>query len=273
LPSAAPSIASPGSRWIAATQPPPFSESYFWASTEGQSVVTNVRQSSVSGNTTNRIHDFDFGNNGLLYAAGKFGSTQTNQYSEGVYLVNQGSGLMSQIASIGLMAEGDMSYDPLLNRIVVIGKGSGITSAYQVDLNNMNAVSTLWTSTSFDDISGVAFDSMGNGFMVDSHGNTGGIAELYSFNNGGASSVGSLGIGLGPALGMDFDGNDQLHLLGISGNLYHVNGLTPTLVDSVSNPLGHQYTGLAYSPVPEPSTMALLGIAGIGFLRRRKRVG
>lgn len=266
------SIASPGSNWIVATMPAPVIESYFWDYTEGQSVVTNMRQSSVSGNTTNRIHDLDFGNNGALYAAGKFGNAQTNQFTEGVYLVNQGSGLMSQIATIGLMAEGDMSYDPLLNRIVVIGKGAGITSAYQVDLNNMNAVSTLWTSTSFDDVSGVAFDSMGNGFLVDSHGNTGGIAELYSFNNVGATSVGSLGVGLGPALGMDFDGNDQLHLVGISGNLYHVNGLSATFVENISNPFGHQYTGLAYSPVPEPSTMALLGIAGIGFLRRRKKI-
>ncbi len=267
------SIASPGSNWIVATMPPPIIESYFWDYTEGQSVGSNIRQASVSGNTTNRIHDFDFASNGLLYGAGKFGNAQTNQFTEGVYLVNQGSGLMSQIATIGLMSEGDMSYDPLMNRIVVIGKGAGVTSAYQVDLNNMNAVSTLWTSTSFDDVSGVAFDSSGNGFLVDSHGNTGGIAELYSFTNGGATSVGSLGVGLGPALGMDFDGNDQLHLLGISGNLYHVSGLSTTLVNNISNPLGHQYNGLAYSPVPEPSTMALLGIAGIGFLRRRKRVG
>ncbi|MEQ1823502.1 MAG: PEP-CTERM sorting domain-containing protein [Fimbriimonadaceae bacterium] len=265
-------FASPGSNWIVATQPAPVIQSYFWDYTEGQSVVTNMRQSSVSGNTTNRIHDLDYGTNGTLYAAGKFGNAQTNQFFEGAYIVNPGTGLMSQIASFGLMAEGDMSFDPLLNRLVVIGKGAGITSAYQVDLANANAVSTLWTSTAFDDVSGVAFDSLGNGFLVDSHVNTGGVSELFSFNNSGANSIGSLGIGLGPALGMDFDGNDQLHLLGISGNLYHVNGLSPALVDNISNPLGHQYTGLAYAPVPEPSTMAALAVAGIGFLRRRRRV-
>lgn len=267
------SIASSGSSWIVATQPAPVVESYFWDYTEAQSTVTNMRQSSVSGNTTNRIHDFDFGNNGILYGAGKFGSTQTNQYFEGAYIVNPGSGQMTQIASIGLMAEGDMSFDPLMNRLVVIGNGAGITSAYQVDLANLNAVSTLWTSTAFDDVSGVAFDSSGNGFIVDSHVNTGGQAELFSFSNSGATSVGSLGINLGGALGMDFDANNQLHLLGLSGNLYHVNGLTPTLVDTISNPLGHQYTGLAYSPVPEPASMIALGVGGlclISICRRRK---
>lgn len=262
--------ASPGSNWIVATMPAPVIESYLWDYTEGSSSVVNMRQASVSGNTTNRIHDYDFGSNGVLYAAGKYGNAQTNTFFEGVYTVNPLTGMASQIASIGLMAEGDMGYDPVLNRIVVIGKGAGITSAYQVDLNNSNAVSTLWTSTAFDDVSGVAFDSTGNGFLVDSHVNTGGIGELYSFNNGGASSIGSLGTGFGAAMGMDFDANDQLHLLGIGGNLYHVNGLSTSYVETISNPFGHQYTGLAYAPVPEPSTLALFGLAGLGFLRRRR---
>lgn len=263
--------ASPGSNWIVATMPAPVIESYFWDYTEGTSSVVNMRQASVSGNTTNRIHDYDFGNNGTLYAAGKYGNAQTNQFFEGVYTVNPLTGMATQIASIGLMAEGDMGYDPALNRIVVIGKGAGITSAYQVDLNSPGyAVSTLWTSTAFDDVSGVAFDSAGNGFLVDSHGNTGGIGELYSFNNGGATSIGSLGTGFGPALGMDFDANDQLHLLGIGGNLFHVSGTTTSFVGTISNSLGHQYTGLAYSPVPEPTTLALFGLAGIGLIRRRR---
>ena len=273
LTAVATSMASTGSNWLVVAWPAPVVESYIWDYTEGTSIATNMRQASVSGNTTTRIHDLDFGSNGILYGAGKYGSTQTNQYFEGAYIVNQGSGQMSQIASIGLMAEADMSFDPLLNRLVVIGRGAGITTAYQVDLANANAVSTLWTSSAFDDVSGVAFDSSGNGFLVDSHGNTGGVAELYSFNNAGATSIGSFGISLGGLLGMDFDANNQLHLLGLNGNLYHVNGLSTALVDTVANPLGHLYTGLAYSPVPEPASLIALGVGGlclISICRRRK---
>ncbi len=252
--------------WRVVSWPQPVVESYLRDYVEGSGVTTNRRPFTINGNFFDgRVHDIDFDSAGNLYATSTFNDN-------GVYRVIEATGAMTRIATVPGLPEGDMGYDPANNRLVVVSTLFGTASATAINLSNMQ-VTTLWTTTGYDNLDGIAFDSQGNGFVAGNLANGSGVVSLLQFTNSGLNSLGPLNggaFGVGATMGMDFNANDQLHILSSGGALYHVDTalLTANFVDVAPNGDGHHYTGLAF--VPSPGTLGLLSAAGLVALRRRR---
>lgn len=258
--------ASTGDNWRVVSWPQPVVESYMRDYVEGSGTSTNRRPFTVNGNFFDgRIHDIDFDSSGNLYAASTFNDN-------GIYRVVESTGAMTRIATIRGLPEGDMAYDPANNRLVVVSTLFGTASATEILLSNFQ-VNTLWTTTGYDNLDGIAFDSLGNGYVAGNQANGNGVVELLRFGNSGLTSMGAINggaFGVGATMGMDFNASDQLHILSSGGALYHVDTslLTASFVDVVTNADGHHYTGLAY--VPSPSALVLAGLSGAFVIRRRR---
>jgi hypothetical protein len=134
-------------------------QSNMWDWTEGQPSMLNPIQVGTNF-PANRplMHDIDYDNAGNLYGVSISGD-------KSVYRINQSTGDATFIASVQEHVEGDFGYDPVGHRLVVVSSLFGNVVATQVDLTT-NVASTLWTGSGLDDISGVAFDSTGQGFFI-----------------------------------------------------------------------------------------------------------
>lgn len=265
---ATPSQAAGGENWRVVTQKFGTLEQYLRDYVEGSGVATNSRGLQVGGNWVNGLmHDVDFDNAGNEYAMATF---QDN----GIYKVNDATGACSQIATIGGMPEGDLTYNPVNNKLYAAGTLAGTSTVFEIDLNNNNQVSTYCTGTGWDDISGLACDSLGNMFALATNANGSGIPDILKVTGTGFTNMGTLGVGTGVIAGMDYDIHDTLYVVTGSGSLYTFNPNSPNnvnFVDFIANPDGQPYTGLA-AVTPEPCSMIGLGVAAVGLIARRRKV-
>jgi hypothetical protein len=264
-------------QWRMVTWPQPVIQSHLVDYTQGAGIITNPRQLLELGNPnppTGRVMGIDFDLAGNLYAATTFNDNR-------VYRVNDFTGDMTLISNLPAAgAEGDLGYNPANGRLYAVSPLFGVTRVIEIDPLNPNPNTNsqvIMSLTGLDDVSGIAFDSAGNGFAVDTHGNTGGVAELFSVDltNLQLISYGALGTGTGPAMGLDFDGSDVLHMVTISGAMWSINpvlsGSTVSFVDNINiSGVGDINAALAWVPVPSPGSVALLSIAGLTLARRRR---
>ncbi|MBS1713762.1 MAG: PEP-CTERM sorting domain-containing protein [Armatimonadetes bacterium] len=263
---ALPSQAAFGENWRTVTLKLGTTEQYLRDYVEGSGVATNARGLQVGGNWVNGLmHDVDFDSAGNEYAMASFNDN-------GIYKVNDVTGACNQIATIGGMPEGDLTYNPVNNRLYAAGTLAGTSTVFEIDLNNNNQVSTFCTGTGWDDISGLACDSLGNMYALATNANGNGIPDILKVTGSGFTNMGTLGVGSGVIAGMDYDIHDTLYVLTGSGALYTFSPTSPNnvnFVDFVANSDGQPYTGLA-AVTPEPCSMIGLGAAALGFLARRR---
>ena len=237
-----------------------------WNYTQGSGSAVNPRAISPIVNPSSTIAGIAISpTNGKLYALTTFGDNA-------LYTVNPTTGATTDVGPTGLtsIVEGDISFDPTTGILY----GATNLSGHQLfTLNTTTGAATdVGSMTGSDDPSGLAFDSSGQLWMVDTHINTGGVPSLSKVNktNGAIESTVSLGLDLNDAvLGASFDPlNGQLYMADDAG-FYQINtttGLT-TEVDTT----GVNATGLAFVPVPEPTVAGLLVVSGASMLLRRRR--
>ncbi len=258
--------------WGIVTWPSPVVDSYLVDYTQGSGNVTNPRLMAPLPN--GRVMGIDYDGGGTLFAATTFNDNQ-------VYKVIEATGALIPWANLPAGgSEGGLGYNPL-NGMLYAVSGPNTTSVFEIDPAVPNSVTPVMTSTGFNDVSGIAFDSLGNGYAVDTHTNTGGIAELLSVTVGSSPaivSLGSLGIATGVTLGLDFDGSGVLHMVTSNGNFWSINPIGPTVnfIESIAiNPQSDLFAGLAWR-VPEPTSLTLFSAGALGLFSlrslRRKRV-
>jgi|GEM_PF-6403148 len=243
--------------------------------TQGSGTLTNFRFTQYNS-TTNDWGIAGIENvNGTTYLLTTFNQNRLNKvtYSGSTMQLTA----LTAPGALGNSAEGDLGYNAADGYFYSIGNTpfTSTKSIYRIDANNWST--TMIGTFQADDPSGLAFDNAGNCFILDTHGNSGGIAELLRFdvmsNPGMAAYKGksSLGIGTGPACGMDVNQSiNQLCVMTISGAMYAINNPlttpTPQLLDFAVG--SNNVTGLAW--VPSPGSLALLAAAGVLTARRRR---
>lgn len=237
---------------------------------EGSSTLTNFRYQQTQ----------NWGIAGVEYVAGTTYVMTTfndNRLNVATFSGNTMS-LTPVTGPLGNSAEGDVGFNPADGHFYVVENTpfTSTKSIWRVDPNGW-AASVAGTFTA-DDPSGICFDNSGNAFVLDTHGNGSGVAELLRFDvmssPGNASFVSgaSLGFGTGPTAGMDFNqSTNEMYVMSLNGAFWRVNSFlgTPSgqLIDVAQ---GADYvTGLAWVPAPG-SLAALLGLGGLSAVRRRR---
>jgi DNA-binding beta-propeller fold protein YncE len=185
-----------------------------------------------------------FDNAGNLYAT---------TFRSGTIEKFDASGVGTSFAT-GLSLPGGLAFDRAGNLFVANGGNNTIEKF------DASGVGTVFASSGLSAPYGLAFDSAGNLFVANKANNT-----IEEFDSSGAGTV--FATGLDSPAGLAFDS---------AGNLFVVNSANNTIEEFDSsgagtvfanlNAEGFSTLGLAFQPVPEPSTWALLALGAVTLI-------
>lgn len=215
--------------------------------------------------------------------------------------IDSGSLGVTDIGATGLSGDfGDLAYDQTTNTLYYVG-GRNDNALYTI--NTSTGAATLVGSHNLNDVFGLGADGAGNLYSQDTQGN------FYSMNkvNGVATLIGNNGLYTG---GLDWDGTNGRMILSIaggSGETYSVN-LATGAATQLAAPGWINDNDITYDPgtggyfamdwsgnvyqydsafnrttlggfgsvtaaieiVPEPATLAVLGLGALAMIRRRR---
>jgi hypothetical protein len=203
----------------------------------------------------------------------------TNQSTGFLWQVNMITGVATQIGGTGLSGTdsiGDLSWDPVGNRMLAVGTagvaGSG-ARLYEVALGS-GSLTLLGTINGMTEGFAVSLAVRNDGAIY-VHGIE--TDRWYSVDNLlNATPLGLLGVDTNFGQGATFVGSTLYHamLTTTGGNQNRLatidlgTGL-PTFLGTLGGP-GLTQLGDIASPIPEPTSLALIGLGGLALLARRR---
>jgi PEP-CTERM motif len=247
--------------------------------------ATNARSTGISN-----LAGIAFSPGGILYGLG----ISTAGTNVSLYTINPTTGSSTLVGTSApanfndAYGEGDIHFNPVtgtlygieysrfqnggsppvIQQLFTISTANGATSNF----NNL----PFFNNSGVVDYSGLTFDSTGKMYLLD----TASIDPFGHLETGSASPFSistdvKLSAALGSFAGMDFNpANGSLYVAdgGVSGgSLYRLNAATGGLTLVGSTGLAQGLAGLAFTPTPEPGTIALLGM-GFVFLALGRRI-
>lgn len=220
--------------------------------------VANVNAGMVSEyNSSGTLINATFASSGLRFPEGlAFDS------SGDLYVANNGFGEISEFNSSGTLLTSlrdlgnpsDFAFDSSGNLVVVF---DDTVSERSLEFTIGNFV-----------IAALAIDSSGDLFLS---GRNGAVSEVSVFSSSRTLLNASFAPGVNEPDGLAFDSNGDLYVVNSGNNTISEFNSSGTLINTISNPSLDDPTFIAISPVPEPSTCALLAAGATALWLRRRR--
>ncbi len=268
-----------------------------WGLTESMKLISF--DTSLAGTLTSNIaisglqsgeilHGIDFRpNGGALYGLGS-----TNR----LYAINTGTGVATQVGGVfSTSLNGTFfgfDFNPTVDRIRVTSN-----TGQNLRLNPITgAVAFTDTNLAYagsDPNSGATPMVVGSAYTNNFHGATsttlynidaglGNLVTQVPPNSGTLNTVGSLGVSTTGLTGFDISGLTGIAYASLTSvgsnvsasNLFRINLATgqATFHSTIGSGTGDRIMDISAAPVPEPATMAVLGLGVAALLRRRRKV-
>lgn len=222
---------------------------------------------TLLGTQTTDYFGLDFNASGsTLYGLSSTGNLQTINLANGAALSSVAiSGVTAGSSWTGITF--DASNNLFLSTFLT-GTGSQLWSL-NANTGAASLIGTMHASNTFIDIS-----ISSTGRLV-AHDITSDSFFDINTGNGASTLIGAHGLAANFAQGMDFDwSTNTLYAAVYTGggtNTYGSVNLTTGAVTPIGSIVSGEYELAAVNPVPEPATLAALGMGAIALIRRRKK--